>query len=539
MAGVVSLALTSPLASNALAQELSWAGRIGGALDDERGYSIAVDERGNVYTAGWFHGTADADPGPEVYRLTSNGNADIYVSRLDAGGGLVWARHMGGPGYDIASSIAVDRDGNTYTTGYFHETADFDPDPNAVHNLTAARSTSSPFVAKLDGAGRFLWAKRLDGGGNSIAVDQRGNVYLTGATASLVGFNADISVIKLDTDGILVWARQMGGSYDESGQEVATDEDGNVHVTGGFSGTADFDPGPGTFFLSTAINVPDAFVLKLDTNGEFVWAGSMGGPSPDGGISIAVDGHGNVYTTGAFQNTADFDPGPGTFHLQAGGADIYVSKLDAGGRFVWAKGLGGSQEDFGASIAVRGGGVYTIGRFVARADFDPGPQTYELIGAFRDIFVSRLDAEGNFSWAVKMGGIDDDGGNAIAVDHQGHVHGTGYFTKTADFDPTAGVHTLTSAGAADAFVFKLSCQDSDHDEVCDDLDECPDSILTPTVIIGGCDTGVPNTASETGCNIRDFITACRNDATGHGNFVSCVAQLEIGRAGDIVPCAAR
>ncbi|MCP4589121.1 MAG: hypothetical protein GY842_00110, partial [bacterium] len=137
----------------------------------------------------------------------------------------------------------------------------------------------------------------------------------------------DIFVSKFDSAGDFVWAKRMGGSSIDRGERIAVDGAGNVYTTGVFEGTADFDPGPGTFNLSSA-GSSDIFVSKFDSAGDFVWAKRMGGMSLDSGYGIAVDGAGNVYTTGYFRNTVDFDPGTGTFNLtSAGQADVFVSKL--------------------------------------------------------------------------------------------------------------------------------------------------------------------------------------------------------------------
>ena len=150
-------------------------------------------------------------------------------------------------------------------------------------------------------------------------------------------------------DGDFIWARAMGGSINDFGYSIAVDITGNVYTTGHFYGTADFDPGPGTFNLSAAVEgAPpygsDIFVSKLDSDGNFIWAKRMGGSAEEWeeGNDIIVDVTGNVYITGVFYGTADFDPGPGTFNLtSAGYRDTFVSKLDSAGDFVWAKRIGG------------------------------------------------------------------------------------------------------------------------------------------------------------------------------------------------------
>ena len=170
------------------------------------------------------------------------------------------------------------------------------------------------------------------------------------------------------------------------------DHQGNVYTTGYFEGSVDFDPGIGTNLLTSA-GLIDIFVLKLDTSGNFQWAKSMGGNSNDAGCSIALDGSGNVYTTGYFLATADFDPGPGTTNITSAGlTDIFISKLDAAGNFIWVKGIGGTYTDRAQSIAVDNlDNIYTTGFFCETADFDPGEGTSTLTSAgLDDIFVLKL-----------------------------------------------------------------------------------------------------------------------------------------------------
>ena len=172
---------------------------------------------------------------------------------------------------------------------------------------------------------------------------------------------------------------------------------------------------------------------------DYAWAKHMGTPSIDQGIAIAVDGSGNVYTTGIFQGIVDFDPSAtGTHNLTAAGdRDVFVTKFNASGQFVWAVRMGGSEADYAYAIAVDGSGnVYTTGNFRGTADFDPGPSIYNLIslpetassGPSFDIFVSKLDAAGNFVWAAQISGGYNEYGNAIAVDGLGNVYTTGYFS---------------------------------------------------------------------------------------------------------------
>ena len=443
-----------------------------GASSTEEGDDIAVDGSGNVYTTGSFTGTVDFDPGAGTADLTSAGSNDTFVSKLDSSGNFVWAKRLGGSDIDSGLAIAVDGSGNVYTTGRLRGTGDFDPGAGTTNLISAG--LDDIFVSKLDANGDFVWAKRMGGSdydyGYGIAVDGDGNVYTTGSFRGTVDFDPgagttnlisagldDIFVSKLDSSGSFVWAKRLGGSSADVAGDIVVDGSGNVYTTGYFGGTADFDPGAGTADLTPA-GSNDIFVSKLDSSGNFVWAKNMGGSGSDGGNGIALDSNGYVYTAGGFWDTADFDPGAGNAELtSAGGTDIFVSKLDSNGGFVWAKNMGGASNDPMYDMAVdSSGNVYTTGFFLDTADFDPGAGTTNLTSRGGDIFISKLDNNGNFIWAEGIGGADLDLGKGIAVDGSGYVYTTGSFNYTVDFDPGVGTLNLTSVSAArDIFVSKL------------------------------------------------------------------------------------
>ncbi len=453
---------------NAKSQNFIWAKKMGGLWFD---YSmdIAVDASGNVYTTGSFADTADFDPGPGVFNLTSlSFNGDMFVSKLGVSGNFIWAKHMGGASGVGGNSIVVDAAGNVYITGAFEGTIDFDPG-SGIYNLTSAGYTDI-FICKLNSSGNFVWAKQFAGAnyydsGYSIAVDASGNVYTTGRFTGTIDFDPgigtynlttagtyDIFISKLDASGNFILAKQLGGTSTDESMSIAIDAIGNVYTTGAFWGTSDFDPGPGIFNLTTfgALGHPDIFISKLDASGNFIWAKQMGGANNDEPRALAVDINGNVYTTGQFTGTSDFDPGTGVFNLTAGNFDVFISKLSSSGNFIWAKQI---MDGFGLSIAVdAGGNVYTTGQFNGTTDFDPGPGTYNLNPTGGEVFISRLNTSGNFISAKQLGGSM---AYSITADINGNVYTTGMFQDTADFDPGAGIYNLTSFGHDDIFVVKL------------------------------------------------------------------------------------
>ena len=450
-----------------------WARSVGGTSTDI-GYGIAVDASDNVYVTGVFNGTVDFDPGSGTTNLTSAG-FDVFFAKYNSSGELVWAKSVGGSSSDFGYGIAVDAIGNVYVTGYFNGTVDFDPGSGTT-NLTSA-GLSDVFFAKYNSSGDLVWAKSVGGSatdvGRSIVLDASGNVYVTGDFAGTVDFDPgsgttnltsaggfDVFFAKYNTSGDLVWAKSVGGSLSDDGRSIAVDASGNVHVTGFFNGTADFDPGSGTTNLTSGGSF-DVFFAKYNFFGELVWAKGVGGTSLDFGSSIDVDASGNVYVTGYFEATADFDPGSGSSNLtSAGGKDVFFAKYNSSGELVWAKGVGGTAFDFGSSIDVdASGNVYVTGFFKGTADFDPGSGSTNLNSASvgsNDVFFAKYNSSGDLVWAKSVGGTSGDNGEKIAVDGSGNVYVTGFFQGTADFDPGSGTTNLTSAGSNDVYFAKYS-----------------------------------------------------------------------------------
>ena len=288
------------------------------------GHGIAVDASGNSYVTGYFSGTATFGS----TTLTSSGGADIFVAKLDSSGNWLWANNAGGTSDECGNGIAVDASGNSYVTGYF--------DSNATFGYTTLTSNGDYdiFIAKLDSSGNWLWAKNAGGSsndsGNGIAVDASGNSYVTGYFDSNATFgyttltsngDYDIFIAKLDSSGNWLWAKNAGGSSNDSGNGIAVDASGNSYVTGYFDSNATFG-----YTTLTSNGDYDIFIAKLDNCGNWLWANNAGGTSDDRGTSIAVDASRNSYVTGYFYDSATFGS---TTLTSNGGYDtnIFVTKV--------------------------------------------------------------------------------------------------------------------------------------------------------------------------------------------------------------------
>jgi hypothetical protein len=437
-----------------------WARSLGGLLDDS-GSDIEVDLAGNVYMTGGFQGTVDFDPGPGTFNLTSNGSFDIFVSKLDSNGNLLWAKSIGGVGYDEGFSITANRfSGNVWATGTFTGTVDFDPGVDTA-NLTDPNG--GIFVLKLTPTGDLEWATYVGTGeGHAIAIATDGSAYTTGFRTDfdpLLGGSTgnDIFVAKVDISGSVAWSAGMRGMGIDEGWDIAVDPGSFVYLTGAFQNTVDFDPGAGTTNLTSAGGY-DIFLSKLDDNGNFLWAKATGGTDWDYGYGLALDSSRNIYTSGRFGATMDFDPGAGTTSLNsAGEGDAFLSKLDNNGNFLWAKRMGGPGDDQAGYVTLDAdGNIYLGGVFRGTADFDPGASAANLTSAgLSDLFAVRLDNNGNYGWAKRIGGVNTEYGLSIALDGDGNLYAAGTYSGTADFDPGPGTYSFTSAGGDDFFVTKL------------------------------------------------------------------------------------
>lgn len=330
----------------------------------------------------------------------------------------------------------------------------------------AARSATLPPASP--------WPKALGGAdresATGIAVDQDSNSYVAGTFEGQPAFDAvhlksagqtDVFVARLDPDAHVVWAVAVGGPGADEGRGIAVSPAGDVYVTGFFSGTVDFDPGPGRTELTSA-GSSDAFLLRLNPRGELVWARRLGGKLGDVGLRVAV-GADAVWVTGYFQGAIDL---PATAPPSAaaaprlesaGGTDAFVAKLDLDGRLLWAQRIGGARDDQGRGVAAgRSGEVWVAGNFEAAPTLGPEGGSLDFQSAGRsDVFLLRLDAAGRLLWSGRIGGEGADACEGIAATPAGGAAVVGEFTGTADLDPGPGVQSLASHGSTDAFVLRV------------------------------------------------------------------------------------
>ncbi len=528
---ITVLFILSQSVMSVFSQNFQWAKGMGGSADEE-GKDIVVDHSGNVYTCGIFKDTVDFDGGSGTYNLTSAGDYDIFISKVDPSGNFMWTKRIGAGREDGANAIIIDPSGKLNILGYFRDTVDFDPG-SGNYPLIANGWSEALFILKLDPAGSFLSALKMNAttfnygsiSGTTLAIDDAGSLFLAGSFSGSVDFDPgtnvsnmnsngsrDIFAAKLDSSGTLVWAKKMGGKQSDYAFSIALDNVGNSYLAGIFQDTADFDPDAGVYNLIAygQQTQSDIVVIKLSASGNLVWAKQMGGVMSDYGKTIALDAQGNVYTSGEFRSSYnnDFDPGPGVFPLpilDGWGFSGFISKLDSAGNFIWAKLIKGYGDLATTDLAVDpAGNIYTCGNFEV-TDFDPGAGTFQVNSVNNDSYILLLDSGGNFIWVKTIVGTSHNGANAIYLSDSGNIYTTGYFYATADFNPDSSVYNLVAAGRKDIYISKL--------------DACKRPAAAGTI------TGLTNVCQHTSAI---FTLTAVNGASGYSWTLPAGAVLDSG-----------
>jgi uncharacterized repeat protein (TIGR01451 family) len=385
------------------AGNLVWAYSWGSATADCAGRRLAITEGNGIILTGEFGGSIDFDPGAGITTLTSSGIRDIFVIKLDSAGAFVRGHRTGAASTvaEYATDIALDRDDNLYLTGYFDGIVDFDPGPGTF-NLDGALHHG--FLQKLAPDGHLIWAMQAGasdlGWQRQLALDGAGHLYLSSTfnvttdfdpgagTATLIPtLPNDSYVLKLDTSGGFKWVRHLGTS---NSKDIAVNRKGDVSICGQFGGTVDADPGPAVHNMVSSGTV-DGFVITLDSSGAYRWSCPLGSPDLDEAIALANGPYDELYVGGYFNDSADFDPGPGTYMLYNMGSadDGFMAKFDSTHNLLWVHQLASTSFDVVNSFALLPGKIAFSGQLDGPADFGPGPSVYTLPATSNSIFTAQ------------------------------------------------------------------------------------------------------------------------------------------------------
>lgn len=379
-------------------------------IEHATGKSMCVNDSG-LYITGTFNSITDFDPSASLFNLTPDGSKDIFILSLDSSGNFKWAIALNGPGLDDPNAIEADQLGNTYITGYFSDSVDFDPDVSVSRLVTDTIGTIDIFVAKYNNSGNYLWAHGFGGKYTDIAYDlalsNNGIIIVGNFTQDSIDFDpgsgvsilnaekTDILIASYDQSGNYIWAAGLKGSSNSPRGYSVDFKNNLISIVGTLSDSVDFDPSNGTAFISVAQGLA-CYVAKYDDNGNYIWAknivSSLGFISI--GKSVAIDNSGEIYFSGFFNGISDFDPNFGAANLTAIGTDdVFFAKYDSYGNYLWAKNIGGNFDDEATSIklAPNGNSIFLTGFFTNSIDLDPGPgnATYTFQTGNESIFLAK------------------------------------------------------------------------------------------------------------------------------------------------------
>ena len=333
---------------------------------------LALDKSGNVYIVGSFQGLAEFDSTVLAFK----GGADLFVAKLDSTGSWLWAKQAGNKRSEAAIGIAVDSKGHIYITGSFDNDFAFDK-----HALKYTGSYGSGFVAKLDKSGKWAWAKAMNGysiRGVRVVIDSKDAVYVMGEAAGQfsldgittkkpVGGHRRTFVLKFDVTGKLQWIRQE--HHTKGGKsfcvDMAISPNDEIYVVGNFLGELGFGKhnlsqlgGPGQ---------DDAFVAKLSTKGDWMWARHVGSAFDEHIWAVDVDRWGQVYIVGYFNGIATIG---GNTHKSVGKRDLFAASLSSAGQWRWVQVAGSTEEDYAHNVVVDVfGTLYVLGHFGGNGSF--------------------------------------------------------------------------------------------------------------------------------------------------------------------------
>ncbi|MEX0813380.1 MAG: T9SS type A sorting domain-containing protein [Chitinophagales bacterium] len=378
---------------------------------------VLINRDGDILISGYFNVSLTIDTGNGTISLFSNNSSkDIYIMKLSDTGGFKWIKSIGGNETEGINSIEEDMDGYIYATGDFRGQVDFDSGLDTF-NVTSSISGGDLYVLKLDPNGDFQWVQTIGddangafANGNSICVDSFGYVYVTGIFSDTIDFNPDVGhfflnsysyfypdffILKLDSAGSFVWAMDSKDSLNlntfAEGNSIHIDPFGDVIVSGTFNGLREVGYG-NTQTSITSNGLDDVFILKLDPNGDLIWVRTFGSSGEETAIA-GIDKYGNVYVSGVFNDTVDFNSGDNVYNLVPSyNEDIYLLKLNPFGNFLWVKNLEGiSTPEYTSFLDVDlFGNIYMIGGFSGTLDFNPTNGIRNITSNSLNGFINKL-----------------------------------------------------------------------------------------------------------------------------------------------------
>lgn len=394
-----------------------------GTASDERVVDFCVDSGGSYVTAFTFQNglTFSGGTNPDQF-VASNGLRDNGLVRYDFLGNIQWAASWGNAsGVDRPVAVACDRNGFIYVTGVFE--GSMNANPRFGTELVTSKGSTDAYLIKLTNTGNF------------------------------------------------VWARTFGGPQADAPAALAVDSDGGLLLAMTFRGTMDANPDPTKTHLVASQGGDDILVVRMNSNGQMVWANTGRGTQNQGasGIAAAFDSLGRAIVAGTFAGSINVSSSvaPASFTSQ-GGNDVFVATYSETGALLNARAVQGPGDIrlTSTSLAVDSqDNVYLTGMFRQTIDVDTSFGTKILTAQQTgyDVFMASYNRNNVLRWSFRIGGLLDENVNSMRLDRNGTIIIAGDFRGSFSLNPGIGqpfsLLAKGSSGASDGFVAKYRAQD--------------------------------------------------------------------------------
>ena len=473
---------------------LQWATYYGGSGWDE-GVGIVSDAGGNVFITGLTESISSVATSGS-FQATYAGSEDVFLAKFNSNGAIDWGTYYGGSGMDDAAGLSIDKSGNLYVSGTTGSTSGIAS--IGAYQTSLGGGQWDGFLAKFSNSGARIWSTYYGGPGTEVgtalATDTFGNTYITGETNNTTGIvysdayqtsifgSYDLYLAKFDSAGSLKWGTVYGGSGIERPQGVATDDAGNIYLTGYTSSGGLYSSGGAGFATSGAFNTsggPGAsnstyvgFLMKYTAAGSPSWATYYGGTGGNlqnqtNGMAVATDKSGNVYFTGMTAINNGIATSSSYQTTLGGGYDAFLAKFNNAGTIQWGTYYGGSGSDGGPPGENQGittdatGNVYIVGSTSSTSGIaTAGSYQDNLIGQ-QDGYLAQFNSTGSLIWATYYGTNNFSGndggtdGNGVTTDASGNIYVTGNTASTTGFATTGAYQTTGDSINGDAFIGKF------------------------------------------------------------------------------------
>jgi len=396
--------LTLPLCS----QEFHWVTRFGG-LDRDQISSTVIDSSENSYHVGYFRGNLNFDDSPTV--LNSMGKYDIFFTKFDLNGNLVWAKHIFSAQDEFVHEMLLLEDQTILMYGRFKGVLDLDLEASE-HLITSAGNGFNTFLVNYDRDGHFIWAKQFTGEGNNTPAD-----------------------IKLDSDG-------------------------SIFVSGRFDGNVDFDPDPDVSVIRNSDGNLNSYLIKLNSSGSYSWGKHFTG-NENVFTQDFVIYQNDIYCIGYFQENMTIAPEYPTIRNSMGLSDFFISKFNTEGKLDTLITYGSVRDDHFSDLVVNHNGIFISGTFLSEVDIDPDQVNEKVLvsNGGQDVFVLALDFAFNFIWARQFGGSDYDNTGRIEMNLDDELIYSFSYTGSMSLEISGETHDLIAEGDPDDAFLTINSND--------------------------------------------------------------------------------